>query len=136
MSSDRFVRHKILEAPELGLSAVTLASERTSSSFSATGWDSLTIYVNLTARSGTTALICKLEVSNDGGTTWGQIKSESIAAGTGTLSSYSQSFATTSTGLTPYRFDLDDDLVRVKVSATSGAAGDVCTVTARLSKRL
>ena len=133
--SKRFVRSRTIDAPELGLSAVTLASERTSNAFSGTGWDSLTVYFDLTARSASTALICKLEVSHDRGTTWAQIKSESIAAGTGTLSAYSQSFANTAAALLPCRFDIDDDFLRIKVSGTSGAAGDVATVKVRLSKR-
>lgn len=123
---------KTFSPTDLSLSGVTLASERTSSTQSGKGYRNLTVYLNLTARSAATAVICKLEVSPDG-TTFGQTKSESISSGTGTLSSYSQSFATTSTGLTPFRFNIDDEFWRIKVSGTSGAAGDVCDVYARLS---
>lgn len=114
------------------MDGLTLASERTSNTQSGKGWRHLKVDVNLTARSGTTALICKLETSPDG-TTFGQKKSESVAAGTGTLSSYAQSFATTTAGMTTYYFDLDDDFWRIKVSATGGAAGDTFEATARLS---
>lgn len=126
--------HKIndIYAPALGLSAVTLASERTSNVFSVKGYRNLTVYLNLTARSASTALICKLFTSNNA-TTLGQTKSESISSGTGTLSSYSQSFANTATGIVTFRFDLDDDFALIKVSGTSGAAGDVCTVDLRMS---
>ena len=117
---------------DLGLSAVTLASERTSTTFSVKGYRHLTVYVDVTARSALTALICKLKVS-DNATTLGQTKSESISSGTGTLSTYSQSFATTTTGLTAFRFDIDDDFAQVLVSATAGAAGDVCNVQVRMS---
>jgi hypothetical protein len=126
-------KKRIYDAPATGLSAVTLASERTSSPLSCDGYRNLTVYFNFTAQSAATALICKVEVSHDGGSTWGQIKSESISSGTGTLSDYSQSFATTSASLVPFRFTLDDDHFRVKISATGGAAGDVCSVTCRLS---
>jgi hypothetical protein len=117
---------------DLNLSGVTLAAERTSSTFSTKGYRHLTVYVNLTARTSLTAVVCKLKVGPSA-SALGQTKSESVASGTGTLSSYSQSFATTSTGVIPFRFDVDDDFAHILVSGTSGAAGDVCTVDARLS---
>ena len=133
--ASRFIRERKIHETGGGgleLNAVTLAAERTSTVQSGKSWRHLSVTVDLTARSGTTALLCKL-LTSDNRTTLGQTKSESISSGTGTLSTYTQSFATTTTGLTVFRFDLDDDFWQIKVSATGGAAGDVCTVTARLS---
>jgi hypothetical protein len=122
---------KTIHAPDLGLNGVTLASERTSNAQDGHGYSHLTVYLNAT-RAAYTALICKLEVSPDG-TTWGQTKSESISSGTGTLSSYSQSFTTSSSALVPFRFDICDKYWRVLISATSGGSSDTAIVTAYLS---
>lgn len=63
------------------------------------------------------------------------IQSESISSGTGTLSDYVQSKTVSGTDTFLGRFTLDDDLIRIRVSGTSGAAGDVVSVYARLSTR-
>jgi len=76
-----------------------------------------------------------LDSSPDGGTTWFPVQSEALSAGTGTLTDYTQSKTVSGVDTFICRWDIDDDLLRIRVSGTSGAAGDVVSVTAKLSTR-
>ena len=115
---------------KLGLSAVTLASERTSNTFGTLGREELTVYVNLSAQSAASAVLVKVDGTNDSGTTWFPVQSVSIAAGTGTLSDYVASKAVSGADTFEARFDLNFQQCRIRVSGTSGAAGDVVSVSA------
>ena len=118
---------------ELNLSGVTLASERTSNTLSCTGYGILTVYVNLSAWTTASAVVVAVDVTPDSGTTWIPVQSESIAGGVGTLSDYTVSNAGSAADQFMGRFTLDDDTFRIRISGTSGAAGDVVSVWARLS---
>jgi hypothetical protein len=117
-------------AHKLGLSGVTLASERTSSSFGVSEREQLTVFVNLSARTSATAVLVNVDASNDGGTTWFPVQSVAVAGGTGTLSDYTASKTVSGTDTFEARFELNFQMCRIRVSGTSGAAGDVVSVTA------
>jgi hypothetical protein len=115
---------------KLGLSGVTLASERTSNSFNVPGRTELTVFANLSARSAATDVKINVDASNDSGTTWFPVQSVAIAAGTGTMSDYTATKAVSAADTFEARFDLSFQLCRIRVSGTSGAAGDVVSVSA------
>ena len=120
----------------LGLSGVTLASERTSETFDATGYSQLTLYVDLTAYSAVTAVLVKIEAQPAGSSNWHRVGFTSTAAGTATLSDGTWSFSNAAAAdqLPIIDLPLNYKKMRVKVSGTNGAAGDVVSVYATLSQ--
>jgi hypothetical protein len=114
----------------LGLSAVTLASERTSNSFGVKERTEMTVFGSLTARSAATTFLINVDASNDGGTTWFPVQSVATSAGTGTMSDYTASKTVSGVDTFEARFDLNFQLCRIRTSGASGAAGDVVSISA------
>jgi hypothetical protein len=93
----------------------------------------LSVKVNLSAQDAATAVLVVLQETPDLGTTWVDVQSVSVAAGTGTYSDFTASKPVSDVKVYEHRFtDLNADNMRIKISATSGAAGDVASVWARV----
>lgn len=113
---------------KLGLDGVTLASERTSNSFDMRYRNKVTVSVKGT-RTDYTALLVKYQHSPDQGTNWFDIQSESIAAGTGTLSDYVPTKTVSASDLfVTSLIDCKYKDMRIKVSGTAGSANDTVSV--------
>jgi hypothetical protein len=113
---------------KLGLNGVTLAATRTSNSFDMRYRSALTVTVKAT-RAAYTALVLTFQHSPDGGTTWADVQSESIAAGAGTLTDYSQTKTTSSSvNYSTSLIDLSYKDMRVKIAGTAGGASDTVQV--------
>lgn len=120
---------------KLSLDGVTLAAERTSNSFHVAYRDNMNVFVELSARTTATAVLVKLEAYDEFLAEWIPVQSVNISAGTGALSDFqfSKSVSGVDTFNALFALDRAYDLVRLKVSGTSGAAGDVVSVSARVS---
>jgi len=130
--SGKLRNERTIGAGELGLSAVTLAAARTSSSFDVSGWSYLVLYVNFTYAAASDNTIT-IEFSPDKGTTWFMDQTIAVSSGTATLSdlTYSKTLSASDT----YRVVLtlhSDDYARITIDGTSGGASDLVTVTAKL----
>jgi hypothetical protein len=117
-------------ADKLGLSAVTLEEERTSNRFGVSGREKMTVFVDLAEHSAATVVKVNVDATNDKGTTWFPIQAESISSGTGTLTDYTAEKAVSAADTFEVRYLLGFENIRIRVSGTSGAAGDVVSVTA------
>lgn len=99
------------------------------------GWaDIVSVYITL-VRSKSTATFFTVNYSLDGGTTWHVQQSESIAAGTSTLSDYTISKTISASGswmvhLTPNAIGLNgaSGLCRLSFDSTIGEVTDLVTV--------
>lgn len=132
----RYRRQRVINPTELGLSAVTLATERTSNSIGLNGASRLAVYVKHSANSAATRIDVNLDVTPEGmsGETvsnWYVSQTAAIAAGTVTLSDEDIQKAVSGVKLFEVRFDeLNAAYCRIRISGTSGAAGDIVSVTA------
>ena len=132
----RFVHQRKLTPAALGLDAVTLAAERTSSVIDLTGASRLALYFDFT-RSAYTAIAISVDFCPDEAADYAQYfeQSVSIASGTATMSDFS--FARTisaSKKLCLRLKDLDAVSAKIRVSATAGGASDLVTVKAIVSE--
>lgn len=130
--SARFNNTVVYRPDQLNLSGVTLASERTSNTIECDGRDQMTINVNLSARTAATAVLVAVDISPDG-TTWYPLQSESISSGTATLSDLVWSKTVSGTDTWSFYYPIAAQKMRIRISGTGGAAGDVVSVTLRLS---
>jgi hypothetical protein len=92
------------------------------------GLAKLTVQVDLVRTAATDVrLSCSASLSD--ASTFGRIASTAIAAGTGTVSAYTDVYATTSTGGIVLEYDVRTyDWVECTATATSGGANDTVTV--------
>lgn len=126
-----------LEPATLGLDGVTLAAERTSSTFALQGVSNLAVFVKHTY-SAATRIDVNLDLTPDGldgigsVTNWYKSQSVSISSGTATLSELDTQKATGgASGNYEIRFsDLNAAYGRLRISSTSGDASDIAVVTA------
>ena len=130
-----------LSATDLSLSGVTLAAERTSATFDLRGADQITVFVVQTAHSAATRIDCNLDLSDEpmenGATTsnWCQTMSAAISAGTATMTELDPQNAVTGVEKATFHFsDVNALRGQVRVSATSGAAGDTANVSVLIKK--
>jgi hypothetical protein len=116
----------------MGAGTVTLAAQRTSASFDARGYSALTLEINLSARTAATTIDVLLETSNDEGTTWHRVQSVSVSGGTATLSDLLYQKTVSAADTICINIPINYSFMRIKVDGTSGAAGDVIAISARL----
>ena len=130
--ASRNIRQTKLDAATVGLSGVTLASERTSNNIICEGYNQCTVFVNLSAQSAATDVQVDVDTSDDEGTTWFPLQSVSIASGTGTLSDLQWTKAVSGADTFAFDFPINYERIRLRVDGTSGGASDVVTVTVQL----
>ena len=120
---------KFISAAELGLSAVTLAAERTSNTINCEGYSQLSIQIQAT-RDSYTRLDVNVEGTLDPASdlNWATEHTASIAAGTVTLSP--EDFQNTTSSTITYIIDkpINRRHIRIKISATAGGTDDLATV--------
>jgi hypothetical protein len=112
------------------LNAVALNAAAASRTFVLTvaGLSKVTIQVDLT-RDAATDLSLTCSVSLNGGSSYAQLHSTSVAAGVGTMSAYSDVKAGTASVNVPFEYDVRTyDKIRCTVAGTSGGAADLVTV--------
>jgi hypothetical protein len=130
----RFLRQTVITPADLGLNGVALNSEKTSSTFSISGCREVAVYVNYTYAAGT-AVTVELDMTPEEGSVsnWYKQQSVSVAAGTGTLSSY---VASKAAGAASQKFEirfteLNGKQARIRIVATGApTASDTAIVTA------
>lgn len=127
-----YTNSRTLPPAEVGLNGVTLAAERTSSSIASTGWNQLSVAVNLTARTAATTVTVSIDFSPDAGTTWYPIQTGATAAGVVTLSDAVYTKAVSAADTFAFNTPIAYDLLRLRLNGAGGAAGDVASVTVLL----
>jgi len=115
------------DAATIGLNGVTLATARTSNSFSLEGYNQLAIYVDLTRTAATTVDIY-LEYSDDDGTTWFRSQASSVAAGTETITDHLIQKTVAADDTFVHFMEVFGKLGRLVVDGTSGGASDTIIV--------
>ena len=134
MAHIQHFNQRFISAAELGLSAVTLAAERTSNTINCEGMSQLSLQIEYTY-SAATRVDVNIETSLDpaGSLTWALEHTEAIAAGAVTLSPEDyQKAVSASVNLTIHK-PINARHVRVKISSTGGGASDLATVKACLA---
>ena len=126
----KYLRQTDISAGLLGLSAITGSSETTSSTFDVSGYNELTLTAALTWVAASKITIVP-EYSNDAGTTWCRLASESVAAGVSTLTQFQWERAVTASENYSVSLGLNYKLMRLKVTMTGGTT-DALTITAKL----
>lgn len=116
----------------IGMSGVTIASAKTSSSFGTNEYNQLTLDLKFTF-AACTAITWFLEHSPDGEVTWYRLQTGSILAGVDTQSDHQWSKATGSaSGAWSFNIPINYKTMRIKSMTGTAATTDVVSVTARL----
>ncbi len=128
----RFNNTKVYRSDQVGLNGAILSAERTSNTLDCDGREQLTLLVNLSTWTAATTVSVAIDLTEDDGTTWFPMQSESTAAGIATLSDLiwrkSVSAADTWAILTP----IHAEKFRVRITSAGGTT-DAASVTIRLS---
>lgn len=138
----RFKRQVPVGAVELGLSAVTLAAERTSNKIDMVGASELGIEVQLTRGGSATRVDVAVDVSMDDPASaapiWTQVMSESTSAGAVTVAIRVYQFTTSATSnwvLAVQNLNCRMARIRVITGAGGASASDVVTIRALKSRQ-
>ena len=135
MSADRFVRTRYIPPATLGLNAQQLGAERTSSSFDATGANSLSLRVSYARNAGTGNLDLKLDIFDTAINDWIPMNAASIASGVATMDEFIIRKATGDASI-KYEARLTDlhfGLMRIRVqNPTSATTSDTITIAAEI----
>ena len=131
LGPQQYIRQADISAGLLGLSAITGSSTTTSSSFDVSGYNELTLSCALTWVASSKITIIP-EYSDDKGTTWHRIMSESVAAGVSTLTQFQWERTVTASENFTVSLGMNYSFMRLKVTMTDGTT-DLLTTKAKLA---
>ena len=93
------------------------------------GVSTATVWIDVTEAGTITAVVLTCSGSPNAGTMYGQKTSTSVAAGTGTVTAYADTYALTASGVLMLEFDVRKfDFFKCLVGITGGAAADTFDV--------
>ncbi len=132
----RDLKQTVIGAERLGLSAVTLAAERTSSTLNVEGFSQLTVFVVLSTRSAATTLQCAVDIQvPDGvGSTWVPIQTTATSGAVMTNIDGYWTMAVSAADVLLVNTPINYQHIRLRIDGDNGAAGDIASAYVILSQ--
>jgi hypothetical protein len=133
----RYPSYKVLSAADLGFSAKLTSAAVTSSTFDASGFNRLTLYIKFIRAAGTGDLDFTLEAFDAAQNDWFPVQAVATATGVSTFTVNTLRKATGSASINyEIRFlDLQFHNLRLKSAAVTSSTTDNVTVTAELYRQ-